>query len=228
MNIKNISIVLTVLLVAIAVFVFMQKGNYVDQATSHYTEETGKTFSKTNEIIGNVNNSVNVNKAVWTLVCKTIETAKSSKDQATLEAKYVPSVKGSNSHRRQTVDFIDEQDIVRLQIGEQTRQIAGFVNHGTGSDTHVHAHLVADDVRQSSLAQSRRPVQQDVVQCLATTFGRVYKDHQIFQHLLLSLELSKLRRTNGALEFLVRGRQVLSCRIQILVHALNVEVCPNG
>lgn len=105
MNIKNISIVLTVLLVAIAVFVFMQKGNYVDQATSHYTEETGKTFSKTNEIIGNVNNSVNVNKAVWTLVCKTIETAKSSKDQATLEAKYVPSVKGSNSMEKMTRRF---------------------------------------------------------------------------------------------------------------------------
>ena len=40
MNIKNIAIVLTVLLVAIAAMLLMQKGNYVDQATEHYNKTT--------------------------------------------------------------------------------------------------------------------------------------------------------------------------------------------
>ena len=35
MNIKNIAIVLTVLVVVIAVTLFMQKGNYVTEAKEH-------------------------------------------------------------------------------------------------------------------------------------------------------------------------------------------------
>ena len=44
MNIKNIAIVLTVLVVAIAAMLFMQKGNYVTQATEHYNKTTGNSF----------------------------------------------------------------------------------------------------------------------------------------------------------------------------------------
>ena len=105
MNIKNIAIVLTVLLVAIAAMLLMQKGNYVDQATEHYNKTTQNTFKATSKIVQYVSNSIDVNKMVWALACEGIQTAKSSQDMAKLEAKYFPATKGSNSKVKMTRHF---------------------------------------------------------------------------------------------------------------------------
>ena len=105
MNIKNIAIVLTVLLVAIAAMLLMQKGNYVDQATEHYNKTTQNTFKATSKIVEYVGNSIDVNKMVWALACEGIQTAKSSQDMAKLEAKYFPTTKGSNSIANKTRRF---------------------------------------------------------------------------------------------------------------------------
>ena len=40
MNVKNISIALTVLVIALLATLLMQKGSYVSQATEHYTKTT--------------------------------------------------------------------------------------------------------------------------------------------------------------------------------------------
>ena len=105
MNIKNIAIVLTVLLVAIAAMLLMQKGNYVDQATEHYNKTTQNTYKATSKIVEYVGNSIDVNKMVWALACEGIQTAKSSQDMAKLEAKYFPATKGSNSKVKMTRHF---------------------------------------------------------------------------------------------------------------------------
>ena len=105
MNIKNIAIALTVLLVAIAAMLLMQKGNYVDQATEHYNKTTQNTFKATSKIVEYVSNSIDVNKMVWALACEGIQTAKSSQDMAKLEAKYFPATKGSNSKVKMTRHF---------------------------------------------------------------------------------------------------------------------------
>ena len=105
MNIKNIAIVLTVLLVAIAAMLLMQKGNYVDQATEHYNKTTQNTFKATSKIVEYVGNSIDVNKMIWALACEGIQTAKSSQDMAKLEAKYFPATKGSNSKVKMTRHF---------------------------------------------------------------------------------------------------------------------------
>ena len=105
MNIKNIAIVWTVLLVAIAAMLLMQKGNYVDQATEHYNKTTQNTFKATSKIVEYVSNSIDVNKMVWALACEGIQTAKSSQDMAKLEAKYFPATKGSNSKVKMTRHF---------------------------------------------------------------------------------------------------------------------------
>lgn len=105
MNIKNIAIVLTVLLVAIAAMLLMQKGNYVDQATEHYNKTTQNTYKATSKIVEYVSNSIDVNKMVWALACEGIQTAKSSQDMAKLEAKYFPATKGSNSKAKMTRHF---------------------------------------------------------------------------------------------------------------------------
>ena len=105
MNIKNISIVLTVLLVFIAALVLMQKGNYVDQATEHYKKTTDASFKGGQKILEYVNNSVDVNKLVWAMSVEALQTVKTSQDMAKLEAKYFPTTKGSNSIAQKTRRF---------------------------------------------------------------------------------------------------------------------------
>ena len=105
MNIKNISIVLTVLLVFIAAMVLMQKGNYVDQATEHYNKTTEASFKGGKKILEYVNNSVDVNKLVWAMAVEANQTVKTSQDMAKLEAKYFPTTKGSNSIAQKTRRF---------------------------------------------------------------------------------------------------------------------------
>jgi len=105
MNAKTISIVLTFLLVAIAVTVLMQKGNYVSQATEHYTKTTDATYAGAKKILEYVNNSADVNKLVWAMACEASQSVKTSQDMAKLEAKYFPTTKGSNSIAQKTRRF---------------------------------------------------------------------------------------------------------------------------
>ena len=112
MNIKNISIVLTVLLVFIAAMVLMQKGNYVDQATEHYNKTTEASFKGGKKILEYVNNSVDVNKLVWAMACEAIQTVKTSQDMAKLESKYFPTTKGSNSIAQKAQSAISKKDFI--------------------------------------------------------------------------------------------------------------------
>ena len=86
----------------------------------------------------------------------------------------------------QAVDLIDKQHVIRLQIGQDRRQITGFFNCRTGCHTKIHAHFVGNDRGQGRLSQSRRPVQQHVIQRIATPLGCLDIDCQIFLDFILS------------------------------------------
>ena len=105
MNIKNIAIVLSVLVVAIAAMLFMQKGNYVTQATEHYNKTTGNSFKGSSKIIEYVNSTAGTTKMLWALTCDAVQGAKTSQDMAKLEGKYFPATKGSNSISQKTRRF---------------------------------------------------------------------------------------------------------------------------
>jgi hypothetical protein len=70
-------------------------------------------------------------------------------------------------HRRQAVDLVDEQDVVRFEVGQQRRQVARTLQHRAGGLAQVDAHLARDDVGQRGLAQARRAEQQRVVERFA-------------------------------------------------------------
>ena len=105
MNIKVVSIALTVLLVAIAALVFMQKGNYIDQATEFYKAQSEKSFKGGEKILEYVNSSVDVNRLLWAMSCEALQDVKTSMDMAKLEAKYFPTTKGQNSIANKTRRF---------------------------------------------------------------------------------------------------------------------------
>ena len=68
----------------------------------------------------------------------------------------------------EAVNLVNEQHVAFLQrIGEDCCQVAGFLNRGPRGDFDPHAEFIGDDVRQRRLAQSGRPKQQGVIQCLS-------------------------------------------------------------
>lgn len=105
MNLKNISIALTVLVFGVIAMLFMQKGNYVNQAKEHYDATTAKSFKGNSMVLELVNNGIDLNKATWAIACQALQTVKTSQDMAKLEAKFFPATKGSNSITNKTRRF---------------------------------------------------------------------------------------------------------------------------
>jgi hypothetical protein len=89
-------------------------------------------------------------------------------------------------HRREAVDFVDEQHIVRFQIGQQRRQIAGALQHRAGGLAQIDAHLARNDVRQRGLAQAGRAEQQHMIERFPRFFAAVDEDFQLFADLRLA------------------------------------------
>jgi hypothetical protein len=105
MNLKNISIALTVLVFGVIAMLFMQKGNYVNQAKEHYDATTAKSFKGNSMVLELVNNGIEMNKQTWAIACEALQTVKNSQDMARLEAKFFPATKGSNSIANKTRRF---------------------------------------------------------------------------------------------------------------------------
>ena len=87
---------------------------------------------------------------------------------------------------RQTVDFVDEQEIPFLEISQEGGQVARPFDSRTGRNAQVDPQFVGDDAGHSRLAQARRPVQEDVVQCFFAQFRRLDEDSQIIFDLILA------------------------------------------
>ena len=66
--------------------------------------------------------------------------------------------------RNQTMDFINEEHVAFLKVGQQRRNVSRLFDRWSSSAAQFCAHLVSDDVRQRSFPQSRGPSQQDVIQ----------------------------------------------------------------
>ncbi len=105
MNLKTISIALAAVAVLLLATLLMQKGGYVSQATEHYTKTTEKSYKSASQVLEYVNTSIETNKSVWNLACEVVQNAKTSQDQARIEAKLFPSTKGSMSIANKTRKF---------------------------------------------------------------------------------------------------------------------------
>jgi len=96
---------------------------------------------------------------------------------------------------RKPVNFIDKQHIIRFQTGKHSRQIARFIEHRTGSNLKTNSQFIGNNIGKRRFSQSRRPVQQYMIQRLATQAGCFNEDTQIVHHLILSAEVFKGQRT---------------------------------
>ena len=136
MNVKTISIALAAVVVLLLVTLLMQKGSYVSQATEHYDKTTTKSFKGASQIVEYVNNSIETNKNVWSLAVETVQSVKTSQDQARLEAKYFPSTKGTMSIANMTrrfeatgaYYFVSKFSKVEVDKKTEVKSLAGLVS----------------------------------------------------------------------------------------------------
>lgn len=105
MNAKTISIALSVLVVALLAMLLMQKGGYVSQSQEIYEKSTGSKYKAVSSLLDNIGASTEVAGKAWALACEIKETAKTAREEATLESKYFPGVKGSNNFTKKTRSF---------------------------------------------------------------------------------------------------------------------------
>ena len=120
-------------------------------------------------------------------------------------------------HRTQAVYLVNKQHIVRLQAGKDPRQVARLVEHRPRCNLKPHSQFVGNDVRQCSLSQSGRAVQQHMVQRFAAQACRLYKNAQVVHHLILSAEVLKGKRAQGFLKIAFLLGEVLVAYIEILL-----------
>ena len=102
--------------------------------------------------------------------------------------------------RAQAMDLVDEQHVVRLQVGQQRREVAGALDHRPGGLAQVHAELVRDDVRERGLAEARRAEDQHVVERLAPVARRLDEDLHLRLDRRLADVVGELLRAHGAVE----------------------------
>jgi len=119
---------------------------------------------------------------------------------------------------RQAVYLINKKHIIAFEVGEQTGQIARFVEHRTRGEFKAHTQLVGDDMRQGGFAQSRWAMQQHMVECLATLNSCLDKDAEVVNHLFLSGKTGKSIRPEHVFKLLLGLAQFSALGIKIFVH----------
>lgn len=98
------------------------------------------------------------------------------------------------------MDFIDEEDVALFEIGQECREIARLGNHRSGGGLEVDAELLCHDLGQRGLAETGRPHEQHMVECLATVLGRLDKHLEIGARLRLAGEIVQRLRTHGGVD----------------------------
>ena len=89
------------------------------------------------------------------------------------------------------MDLVDEEHVVRLEIGEQRGEIARARDHGPAGGAKAHAELARHDLRQRGLAEPGRTEEQHMVQGLAAGVGGRDEHAQVFPRRLLPDEFSE-------------------------------------
>ena len=69
------------------------------------------------------------------------------------------------------VDLIYEQYFILFEIGKYGSQVSRLLDGRTGSNVKTYAHLIGDDTCKSSLTESRRPIEQYMIERFTALLG---------------------------------------------------------
>ena len=98
------------------------------------------------------------------------------------------------------MDFIDKEDIVAAEVGQDSREVAGTFDGGAGGRFNVNAYLGGDNVSKAGLTEAGRPVKQDMVDGLSPAFGGGNTDFEVIFYLLLPDKVGQGPRSETCIE----------------------------
>ena len=101
------------------------------------------------------------------------------------------------------MNLIDKEYVACRQIRQKACQIARFIEYRSRSNLQLRTHLICDNVRKGSFTQSRRAVEQGMIERIATHKCRLDEDSQVLDNLLLAGEVIQLLRTDFALQLTI-------------------------
>ena len=114
------------------------------------------------------------------------------------------------------MNFIDKQNIPRVQVGEDGGQIPRPLDGGARGDADILAHFRRHDAGQGGLAQARRAVEQNVIQRVVALEGGVDINAQAVFHLVLADIFPQMMRPQGGVNFFILGPH--AAHDQTIVH----------
>ena len=90
--------------------------------------------------------------------------------------------------RIQPVDFVDEQDVTVLEVGQESSKVARLGDDRARGGAEADAHFAGEDAGQGRLAEAGWAVEQDMVERLAAALRRRDEHPQILPRRLLADE----------------------------------------
>ena len=95
------------------------------------------------------------------------------------------------------VYFVDEQNVIGLNVGEYCRQIAGSFKRRSGSYAQIAFHLPGYNAGQGRFAKARRPVEERVVKRFFTLQRSLHIYRKLILQVALTNKIIELLRTEG-------------------------------
>src|SRR5277367_2939795 len=102
--------------------------------------------------------------------------------------------------RLQAMNFIEKEKIPRVKRREYGREIAFFFEERPGADFDRRTHFIGEDLRERGLPEAGWPVEQHVIERVATIAGGIHGDFQVFFYARLADEVFNLLRADGGVE----------------------------
>src|SRR5438132_4389371 len=102
----------------------------------------------------------------------------------------------------QPVDLVDEEDVARLERGEDRGDVALALERRAGDLAEADAELAPDDLRQRRLAETGRAGEEEVVEGVAARLGSVERDRELLLDALLAHKILERLWAKRALELL--------------------------
>ena len=115
------------------------------------------------------------------------------------------------------MNLVDEKHVVFIEGSEDAGKVAGLVEHRARSNLEAYAEFVGYDVAESGFPQSRRTVEQGVVERLATEPCSGNENAEVLDDFLLTCEIVEFHRSEGTLKVAVAFESLLSY-VERIIH----------
>ena len=103
------------------------------------------------------------------------------------------------------MDFIDKQNILATEIGQDSRQVTGTFDGGTRCSLDIDADFGGNDMGKAGFAETGGAIKQDMVKSFTAGGGRVNSYLKVFLGPVLSGKVSEAPRSETGIKRSILG-----------------------